>query len=167
MIISLDLLLFCLLPVALPDQSCTNWENCWKYLGVWSGGDTESIVLLLLVMVMLEMIMMLVKVWMVMIRRMLKKWIIKTFIVNIESVFCTNEDGGDRVKLHLVHPEVDHQVEDAAVVGRQEGELQQVLGVKLQLGGNLWAQLWRTMGSGLVLANFESSLFISRWRYIT
>ena len=45
-----------------------------------------------------------------------------------DDVFSTDEDSGDRIELHLVLPEVEQQVQEAAVVRRQEGELQQVIG---------------------------------------
>ena len=45
-----------------------------------------------------------------------------------DEVFSTDEDSGDRIELHLVLPEVEQQVQEAAVVRRQEGELQQVIG---------------------------------------
>ena len=79
--------------------------------------------LMLLPLVMLEMMKMVKR--MMMIRRMIS----------------TDEDSGDWVELHLVLPEVEQQVQETAVVRRQEGELQQVMWVKLQLGVNLWAQL--------------------------
>ena len=45
-----------------------------------------------------------------------------------DDVFSTDEDSGDRIELHLVLPEVEQQVQETAVVRRQEGGLQQVIG---------------------------------------
>ena len=45
-----------------------------------------------------------------------------------DDVFSTDEDSGDRIELHLVLREVEQQVQEAAVVRRQEGELQRVIG---------------------------------------